>query len=100
MGKSRLELQTLLELVCPNVYFQPPADLQIEYPAIVYKMDRANTQFADDRPYNVTKQYSLQLISEDPDESIFDALAALPLCAHESHFVAENLNHEVFNIYF
>lgn len=100
MGRSRLELNTMLNDICPNVYFQPPADLQIEYPAIVYEMDRANTQFADDRPYNVTKQYSMKLISEDPDESIFDALAALPMCAHERNFVADNLNHEVFNIFF
>jgi hypothetical protein len=100
MGKSRLELSAVLNAVCPNVYFQPPASVQMQYPAIVYELARADTQFADDRPYNVTKQYSLQLISEDPDESIFDALAALPLCAHERHFVADNLNHEVFNIYF
>lgn len=100
MGRPRLELQTLLKLICPNVYFQPPADMQILYPAIVYEMSRADTKFADDLPFRVTKQYSVQLISEDPDESIFDALAALPMCAHERHFVAENLNHEVFNIYF
>jgi hypothetical protein len=70
------------------------------YPAIVYERDRADTKFADDRPYSVTKQYSITLISKNPDESIFDALAALPMCAHERHFVADNLNHDVFNIYF
>ena len=74
--------------------------MQMLYPAIVYELDRADTTFADDRPYRVTKQYSLQLISENPDENIFDALAALPMCAHERHFVADNLNHEVFNIFF
>jgi hypothetical protein len=100
MGRSRTELQAILQVICPNVYFQPPADMQIQYPAVVYEMDRADTQFADDRPFNVTKQYSLQLISQNPDESIFDEIAALPMCAHERHFVADNLNHEVFNIYF
>jgi len=90
----------VLNAICPNVYFQPPADMQMLYPAIVYELDRADTTFADDRPYRVTKQYSLQLISENPDENIFDALAALPMCAHERHFVADNLNHEVFNIFF
>lgn len=74
--------------------------MQIDYPAIVYELNHVDTKFADDRRYSVTKQYSLQLISEDPDEIIFDALAALPMCAHERHFVADNLNHEVFNIYF
>jgi hypothetical protein len=100
MGRPRSELSVLLHAICPNVYFQPPADVQIVHPAIVYEMDRADTKFADDKPYSVTKQYSMQLISEDPDESIFDALAALPMCVHERHFVADNLNHEVFNIFF
>lgn len=74
--------------------------MQISYPAIVYEMDRADTKFADDLPFSVTKQYSVQLISQNPDEILFDALAALPMCAHERHFVADNLNHEVFNIFF
>lgn len=100
MGRARLELHAILELICANVYFQPPADVQMLYPAIVYELDRADTKFADDRPYSITKQYSVQLISENPDESIFDALAAIPMCAHERHFVANNLNHDVFNVYF
>lgn len=100
MGRSRTELQAIFQVICPNVYFQPPADMQISYPAIVYEMDRADTKFADDLPFSVTKQYSVQLISQNPDEILFDALAALPMCAHERHFVADNLNHEVFNIFF
>lgn len=72
----------------------------MNYPAIVYERDRANTKFADDRPYSIIKKYSLTLISRNPDESIFEALAALPMCAHERFFVVDNLNHDVFSIYF
>lgn len=96
----RPDLQTILEGITPNVYFQPPANVQMLYPAIVYERDRADSKFADDLPYSVTKKYSLQLISEEPDDNIFDALAKLPMCAHERFFVAGNLNHDVFNIYF
>lgn len=99
MGQ-RLDLHNLLLAICPNVYFQGPNSSQMIYPAIVYERDRADTKFADDRPYSVTKQYSLQLISENPDDSIFEALAALPMCAHERHFAADSLNHDVFSIYF
>jgi hypothetical protein len=70
------------------------------YPAIVYERDRANSRFADDNPYTVTKQYSMKLITKNPDDAIFEALAALPMCAHERFFVVDNLNHDVFNIYF
>lgn len=99
MGQ-RVDLNTLLKLVCPNVYFQPPSNVQMEYPAVVYERDRADTKFADDKPYNVTAQYSMTLITRDPDDSIWKALAALPMCAHERYFAADSLNHDVFSIYF
>lgn len=99
MGQ-RLELHALLKTICPNVYFQGPNSSQMVYPAIVYERDRADTKFADDRPYSITLQYSMTLITKNPDDSIFGALVALPMCAHERRFAAESLNHDVFSIYF
>jgi hypothetical protein len=99
MGR-RYELNALLEEICPNVYFQPPANVQMIYPAIVYERARADRRYADDKPYTNTPQYSLTLIAKNPDESIFEALAALPMCAHERFYVVDNLNHDVFSIYF
>lgn len=96
----RLELQELLELICPNVYFQGPNNAQMNYPAIVYERDRSDTKFADDGPYSVTRAYSLSLITQNPDDAIFEALSALRMCAHERHFAANGLNHDVFSIYF
>ena len=96
----RPELNDIFKGICENVYFQPPANVQMNYPAIVYERDRADFKYADDVPYHVTKKYSVTLMAEDPDESIFEALAALPMCAHERFFVVENLNHDVFSIYF
>jgi hypothetical protein len=40
------------------------------------------------------------MITRNPDESAFDAIVALPMCVHERFYVADNLNHDVFNIYF
>src|SRR5688500_19458477 len=94
MGR-RYELQEKLEELCPNVYFQPPANVQMIYPAVVYERARADTRYADDKPYTNTAQYSLTLIAKNPDESIFEALAALPMCAHERFYVVDNLNHDV-----
>ena len=72
----------------------------MQYPAIVYERDRADSKFADDVPYSVTKQYSMTLISSNPDDAIFESLSKLPMCAHERHFAADSLNHDVFSIYF
>lgn len=96
----RSELQTALEVICDHVYFQPPANAQMVYPAIVYRRDPADTKYADNKPYTVTKQYEVTVISRDPDSDICDKVAAFPLTRHDRFFVADNLNHDVFTIYF
>jgi hypothetical protein len=96
----RAQLQLILEQILPNVYFQPPPNVQMEYPAIVYQRARADSVFANNDPYRVTKQYEVTMITRNPDESAFDALVLLPMCTHERNYVADNLNHDVFNIYF
>lgn len=83
-----------------HVYFQPPANLQMTYPCIAYKRDNADTKFAGDRPYHVTKRYLVTFISRDPDSDIWDKIAALPLCLHNRSYPVGNLNHDVFNLYF
>lgn len=96
----RQNLQMILSEFCQNVYFQPPSNVQMKYPAIVYERDRSDTQFANNSPYAVRRNYSITLITRDPDDGIFEALAGLPLCAHQRYYVADNLNHDVFSIYF
>lgn len=99
---GRLQLQSLLESVSEGnqVYFQPPANLAMTYPCIVYSRDMANTQFADNNPYRRTKRYMVTVIDQDPDSVIPDKVALLPMCLFERHFAAGNLHHDVYNIYF
>jgi hypothetical protein len=101
MGQ-RLQLQSLLEeiLGSGNVYFQPPANVQMQYPCIVFHRDSADTKFAGNRPYRYTKRYQVTVIDRDPDSEIPDKVAALPACTFNRYFAAENLNHDVFNLYF
>lgn len=101
MGQ-RLQLQSLLEglLGTTNVYFQPPANVQMEYPAIVYHRDYANTQFADGAPYRRTKRYQVIVIDQDPDSNIPDKIAALPMCSFNRFYTADDLNHDAFNLFF
>lgn len=97
---SRTDLQTLLETTCPNVYFQAPPDHEMVYPCIVYSRSDINTEFADDLPYKHTKRYSLTVIDEDPDSLIPDKVAALPRCIFDRGFKSDQLNHDVFTIWF
>lgn len=98
----RLQLQSLLEdlLGSRNVYFQPPTNVQLQYPCIVYKRDTAQTLFADNDPYRYTKRYQLTVIDRDPDSDIPNRVSKLRMCRHQAFFTADNLNHDIFDLYF
>ena len=99
---DRLQLQQDLEalLGSGNVYFQPPSSVKMEYPAIVYARDDLDAKHADNAPYNTTWRYQVTYISRDPDTDIPKAIGHLPMCAIVSIFVADNLNHYVFALYY
>lgn len=99
MGQ-RLELQTLLEAICPNVYFQPPADVKLVYPCIVYQRDDADTRFAANKPYRYETRYQVTVISRTPDSDIPLKIAFLEKCVYDRFYVANNLNHDVYTLYF
>lgn len=99
---QRLQLQQVLKdiLGSENVYFQPPANVQMQYPCIVYQRDYARTEFAGNQPYRRTKRYAVTVIDRNPDSDIPDKVAALPMCTFNRFFTADDLNHDVFELYF
>ena len=76
---SRLALQNKLEELNgnKNVYFQPPENLKMNYPAIKYSIDKIDGKFANDRRYISTRRYSLTVISKKPDPEIINKLLEL-----------------------
>lgn len=98
----RLDLQTLLEdlLGSTHVYFQPPASVQMQYPCIVYQRYRMVSKFADNESYHHTTCYQVTVIDTNPDSLVPDKVAELPMCLYNRFFVADNLNHDVFNLYY
>ena len=70
------------------------------YPCIVYKRDDINTTFADDIPYILRKRFLVTVIDRDPDSVIPDRVSELPTALFNRSYVANNLNHDVFTIYF
>lgn len=100
MGK-RLDLhQILLTMGTTNVYFQPPPEHKMQYPAIVYKRDYSHRKMADNLLYGHQKRYSVTVIDRNPDSEIPDKVERLPLTSFDRHFQTSGLNHTIFNIYF
>lgn len=99
--ERRLKLQTILETMgAKKVYFQPPSNIQMEYPAIVYSRDDDWTEHASNLPYTHKKRYQVTVIDKKADSPILDNVRMLPLCSFSRHFVVDNLNQDVFNLYY
>lgn len=102
MGQ-RLELDTVLKGVLGSeiVYFQPPPTTLMKYPCIVYNRDDMDSVYSDNLLYGLTFKYQVTLISNSPNtEETLKRLAALPMCKYDRFFRVNNLNHDVFNLYF
>ena len=97
---QRLQLHDILKSFTDNVYFQPPENITLEYPCIIYQRDYAETKFADDIPYNHTLRYVVTVIDRDPDSDIPGKVASMPMCLYNRFFTADNLNHDVYRVFF
>ena len=98
----RLELQALLVdlLGSDNVYFQPPPNVSMQYPCIIYNRDRIRINHADNAPYKHEKRYQIIVVDLDPDSDIPDKVSKLSKCDHIRFYTADSLNHDVFTIFF
>ena len=98
--RDRLTLQSMLEeiLGSSNVYFQPPASVMMKYPAIRYKLSDIENQHANDGVYKSCKQYEITVIDKNPDSTIPDRVNQIQSARFARSFVADNLNHWIFEI--
>ena len=99
--RPRTELQTLLETILGNdhVYFQPPPSLKLKYPCIVYDRNTFSSNFANNDSYLRRTRYSLTLIDKNPDSTFITAIADIPYCRHTRSYIADNLNHDTYDLY-
>lgn len=83
-----------------NVYFQPPVSIKMNYPAIVYGRDDIKNTYANDGVYLSQTRYSVTVIDKDPDSPIVGKVALLPMSKFNRHYEKDNLNHDVYTIFF
>lgn len=102
--KTWNELQEILQEIMGEdgkAYFQPPENLKISYPCIVFERTNALTNYADNKPYSITKRYTVTLITRGSDnDKYLDQLLKLPMSTFDRQFITEGLVHDVFSIYF
>jgi hypothetical protein len=98
----RLELHDILVrlLGSGNVYFQPPSTVKMHYPCIVYRRSQLVLRRANDALYRYTQVYTVTVIDPDPDSDVPIRVSNLPLCRFDRHYTADNLNHDVYSVYY
>jgi len=100
--RTRIELHEELcaLLGSRQVYFRAPESVKMSYPAIVYDRTNYRNDHANDDIYRQMKAYTITVIDKNPDSELPDKVMRLPFCRFDRHYVAENLNHDVFTLYY
>ncbi len=99
---DRVDLQSILEniLKTDHVYFQPPSSTNMIYPCIIYSRNSEKTEFANNTVYASKKSYTVIVLDKNPDSKIPDEIRKLPYCTFNRHYIADNLNHDVYTIFY
>lgn len=100
---SRLDLHEELCTLLGSryVYFQPPSTVKMKYPCIRYSSDGVDVRHANNRVYKNIKRYEGVVIDSNPDSVIADnILTHFEMCSLGSPYIADNLNHFPFTLYY
>ena len=99
---KRLELQSKLEelLGSRNVYYQPPASVQMTYPAIRYSKARIDSKYANNKKYLGKTLYDIVVIDPMPDNPVIEQILELPLSSYDRWYAADGLNHDSIKLYY
>lgn len=100
---NRISFQTLLEsiyptLSSPHVYFQPPENIKMEYPAIIYNRYNIKNYNANNKVDFQEIVYQVIVIDKNPDSVIVDGVSKLPTARFNRHYISNGLNHDVFMV--
>ncbi len=101
--KLDAELRELLQeqLGYVHLYFQPTENSRMQYDAIIYRQNTFDVRFANNRSYNIRYEYQVIAVSREPDSTLPRAIQErFPLCSPGRKYMADNLYHFPFTLYY
>ena len=98
----REQLHAMLEgaLGLPNVYYQPPINVEMKFPAIRYSLKGIDKMKANNAAYKLTRAYEIIVISKSPDCAAIEKILEWQHTRYDRHYIADNLHHDVITIYY
>lgn len=102
LSTNRSNFDAMLRRVSeiPNIYFQPPSNIRMQYPCIVYKRETINNRVSDNSVYNQHVYYQVTVIDQKPNSIYTDRISKIVNSRHIRNFETEGLNHDIFRIYY
>lgn len=92
------DLEKLFE--CRHVYYNPPDNLTMEYPAIRYSLSDIDSKYANNKLYAGFKCYDIVVIDKESDNPVIEKLLNLPYSSFERHYISDNLNHDIIRLFY
>ena len=81
-----------------NVYFMPPQDMHLSYPAIVYYVGGGSDSYADNVRFLPRTTFDVTLIEYDPMSAKVDAIRELKHSSYMTSFKKDGLHQHKFKI--
>lgn len=98
---KQLDFQKELLNICEHVYFQPPSNIKLEYPCIIYNYARGKDYWANNAIYEPIDCYEITIIDKNPNSELIDFVRNnFSYCSFDRSFRYDNLNHFTFTIYY
>lgn len=84
-----------------HTYFHPTEKTRMQYDAMVYTFSDMDVKRANNKTYNIRQGYSVIWISKDPETPLpFAIQEHFERCSPGKSYVAENLYHFPFTIFY
>jgi hypothetical protein len=98
---SRVELHNELLDFLPNVYFQPPSNIQMLYPCIVYSKTDKYREFSNNDIYVSKQGYTIVVIEKVPESNIANDIEKhFEYCTINQYYTVDNLSHITLQLYY
>lgn len=99
--RTRLELHNELLQFVSKAYYQPPSDIRMQYPCVIYAKLTPHTEQANNRLYKKFNFYQLIVVEPDPDSELADRIVDhFQYASINNRAVVDRLHQTTINLYF
>lgn len=95
------QLYPMLDAVSDEVtvYYQPPEEIKLDYPAILFEKTGGEYSFANNKVNSKAAKFKVTVIYKDPNFEYEESMSHIRYCSPDTSFRTEGLYHDVYTVY-